>query len=56
MRDLDGQVVASRRFERSAAASADDATAIVSAFNVAMSGILQEAGAWTIAAMAGGGV
>ena len=56
VRDLDGQVVASRRFERSAAASADDATAIVSAFNVAMSGILQEAGAWTIAAMAGGGV
>ena len=56
VRDLDGQVVASRRFEGSATAPADHATAVVSAFNVAMSGILREAGAWTIAAMAGGGV
>ena len=55
VRDLDGRVLASRRFESTATAAEDQATAIVSAFNVAMSGILREAGPWTIAAMAGGG-
>ena len=51
--DIDGRVVASRRFERTVARS-DDAAIVVSAFNVAMSGILREATAWTIAAIAGG--
>lgn len=56
VRDLDGRVVATRRFERRVGAPSSDAPTLVSAFNVAMSGLLGEATSWTVAAMSGAGV
>jgi cholesterol transport system auxiliary component len=56
VRDLDGRVVATRRFERSVGAPSSDDATIVSAFNVAMSGLLAEVTAWTVGAMSGAGV
>ena len=53
MNDIDGRIIASRRFERSVGAASDDASTVVSAFNVVMSGILREVTAWTIASIAG---
>jgi cholesterol transport system auxiliary component len=55
MRDIDGRIVASRRFERTATAANDSPATVVSAFNAAMAVILPEATAWAIASMAGGG-
>jgi cholesterol transport system auxiliary component len=55
MRDIDGRVVASRRYDRAVDAASDDAATVVPAFNLAMSGILSDATAWAIAAMSGGG-
>jgi cholesterol transport system auxiliary component len=51
--DVDGRRVASRRFERAVDAGSDAAPVVVSAFNLAMSGVLGDATAWTIATMAG---
>ena len=56
MRDIDGRVVGARRFERTVGAASDGAPDVVSAFNVAMSGLLQEATGWIVAAMSGAGV
>jgi cholesterol transport system auxiliary component len=56
MRDIDGRVVGVRRFERTVGAASDGAPDVVSAFNVAMSGLLQEATGWIVAAMSGAGV
>ena len=56
MRDVDGRVLAARRFERSVGSPSDDAPDVVSAFNVAMSGLLGDATAWVVAAMSGAGV
>ena len=56
MRDIDGRVVGTRRFERTVGAASDGAPDVVSAFNVAMSGLLQEATGWIVAAMSGAGV
>jgi ABC-type uncharacterized transport system auxiliary subunit len=56
MRDIDGRVVGVRRFERTVGAASDGPPDVVSAFNVAMSGLLQEATAWIVAAMSGAGV
>ena len=54
MSDIDGRIIATRRFGRTVNARSEDAAIVVSAFNVAMSDVLDEATAWTIAAIASG--
>jgi cholesterol transport system auxiliary component len=55
VRGIDGRMVGSRSFRSSFNAPSTEAGAVVSAFNVAMHGVLRDASAWTLAAMAGGG-
>ena len=55
LRGIDGRMVGSRTFQASVGAASTDAGVVVSAFNAAMQGVLRDASAWTIAAMAGGG-
>ena len=56
MRDVDGRVLATRRLKRIVGAPSDNAPDVIAAFNVAMSGLLGEATAWTVGAMSGAGV
>jgi cholesterol transport system auxiliary component len=53
MSDIDGRIVATRRFGRTVNVPSDAAPAVVSAFNVAMSDILARATDWAIASIAG---
>ena len=53
LRDVDGRLVASRRFSRTAEAPDTDALAIVSAFEAATGALLREAVPWASAVMTG---
>ena len=53
VRDVDGRLVASRRFSRTAEAPDTDALAIVSAFEAATGALLREAVPWASAVMTG---
>lgn len=54
VRDVDGRLVASRRFVRTAEAAATDARSLVLAFDAANGDLLREAIPWATAAMTGG--
>ncbi|MFO1142897.1 MAG: ABC-type transport auxiliary lipoprotein family protein [Amaricoccus sp.] len=56
VRGIDGRAVGTRTFQGSVGAASTDAAAVVSAFNVAASGLLRDASAWALAAMTGGSV
>ena len=47
-RDVDGRLVAARRFARTADATGTDAPEIVAAFDAAMSALLREATGWAV--------
>lgn len=55
LRDADGRLAATRRFERRVAVATEDSAAIIAAFDVATTGVLQEITSWTVAVAAGGG-
>lgn len=53
VRDEDRALISSRVLERSAPLTSTDPLAVANAFNVAMTGLLQEATRWTISSMGG---
>lgn len=56
VRDADRSLVATRLFERRAAAAGDGTAQVVAAFDAAMTALLPEAASWTASAAARGGV
>lgn len=56
LRDADGRLVATRRFEREIGAATDEGSDIVAAFDVAMTAVLEDLSSWTVSVAAGGGV
>lgn len=55
LRDADGRLAASRRFEQRVAVPSRESADIVAAFDAATTGVLRELTSWTVAVAAGGG-
>lgn len=56
LRDSDGQLVSSRRFERRVGAQTETSPDIIAAFETATTGVLQDLSSWTVTVASGGGV